>query len=199
MSSRRPLAIDLCCGKGGWTKGLQKAGFQVIGFDIERFPDYPGELVLQDIRTLHGSQFRDARVILASPPCQEFSRHDIPQTRKLNPPPPDLSLVLAVWRLREESGVPTILENTRGSLPFLEPLLGQARRVGSFWLYGDLPVLLPKMWALGSKAKKKRIAAGKPLILPGEYRGKELMCHNAASRAVIPEDLANWIGSVYAQ
>ena len=43
-NDRPPIAIDLHCGKGGWTLGLQAAGFRSIGFDIVRH-DYPGELV----------------------------------------------------------------------------------------------------------------------------------------------------------
>lgn len=42
---------------------------------------YPGELVLQDVLTLHGSQFRDAACIVASPPCQEFSYMAMPWSR----------------------------------------------------------------------------------------------------------------------
>ena len=30
----RPLALDLCCGMGGWTHGLVAAGWDVIGFDV---------------------------------------------------------------------------------------------------------------------------------------------------------------------
>jgi len=60
----RPLCIDLYCGLGGWAEGFLAEGFAVIGFDIERRP-YPGHLVLQDVTTLHGSQFRDATVIVA--------------------------------------------------------------------------------------------------------------------------------------
>lgn len=33
---RKPLAIDLYCGLGGWTEGLLAEGYDVIGFDIAR-------------------------------------------------------------------------------------------------------------------------------------------------------------------
>jgi hypothetical protein len=43
--------------------------------------EYPGQLVLQDVLTLHGSQFRNAACIVASPPCQEFSYMAMPWSR----------------------------------------------------------------------------------------------------------------------
>src|SRR6266581_3173589 len=70
----QPLAIDLFCGLGGWAEGFLAEGYDVVGFDIERHDygtgGYPAQLVLQDVTTLHGSQFREAAVIVASPPCQ---------------------------------------------------------------------------------------------------------------------------------
>lgn len=58
-----PLAIDLFCGLGGWTEGLLTEGYYVVGFDIERhnYGDgrrYPAQLVLQDVTTIHGRQFK---------------------------------------------------------------------------------------------------------------------------------------------
>lgn len=48
----RPLALDLCCGIGGWARGLVDEGWSVIGFDVRRFvhprlPAYPAPLVLR--------------------------------------------------------------------------------------------------------------------------------------------------------
>lgn len=98
-----PLCIDLYCGLGGWTEGFLAEGWDVIGFDIERhrylsnvsaepldggaihihadFDQYPAQLVLQDVVTLHGGQFRNADCIVASPPCQEFSYMAMPWGR----------------------------------------------------------------------------------------------------------------------
>ncbi len=81
----RPICIDLFCGLGGWAEGFLAEGYDVIGFDIERHDygtgGYPAQLVLQDVLTLHGSQFRNAACIVASPPCQEFSYSGMPWKR----------------------------------------------------------------------------------------------------------------------
>ena len=92
----KPLAIDLFCGLGGWTEGLLAEGYYVIGIDIERHEygehRYPGDLVLMDCRSVHGSWFKDAALIVASPPCQAYSYRAMPWKRAKALGPPDNEL-----------------------------------------------------------------------------------------------------------
>ena len=146
----KPLAIDLFCGLGGWTEGLLAEGYDVVGFDNERhqYGDqrYPGSLVIQDVTTLHGSQFRHATLIVASPPCQAYSYRAMPWKRAKALPPPSNELFEACFRIQREAceaagrHIPMVVENVRGA----QPWVGRARwNFGSFYLWGDVPALMP--------------------------------------------------------
>lgn len=167
--AERALAIDLYCGLGGWTSGLLAAGYRVIGFDIERHEydgeRYPAQLVLQDVRTLHGAQFRDAALIVASPPCQEFSymampwsrgkqiaralrgEDDFPAGYNGSRTVADLTALFdACFRIQREAShaagrhIPLVVENVRGAEPWVGPA---AWSYGSYYLWGDVPALMP--------------------------------------------------------
>ena len=145
-----PLAIDLFCGLGGWTEGLLQEGYHVIGFDIERHcygvARYPAQLVLQDVTTIHGAQFKDAALIVASPPCQAYSYRAMPWKRAKALPPPDNTLFEACFRIQREACeaanryIPLVVENVCGA----QKWVGRARwHYGSFYLWGDVPALMP--------------------------------------------------------
>lgn len=149
-SHDKPLAIDLFCGLGGWTEGLLAEGYYVVGFDIERHQygdhKYPAQLVIQDVLTLHGSQFKDAALIVASPPCQAYSYRAMPWKRAKALPPPDNSLFDACFRIQREAceaaghHIPLVVENVRGA----QRWVGRSRwNYGSYHLWGDVPALMP--------------------------------------------------------
>lgn len=165
---RKPLAIDLFCGLGGWTEALLAEGWNVIGFDVERHDygtgGYPAQLVLQDVRTLHGSQFRETDLIVASPPCQAYSYMAMPWSRakKLAEwyrDPEAASERIAhltelfdtCFRLQREASeaagrhIPMIVENVRGANPWVGP---SRYNFGAFHLWGDVPALMPSQRAL---------------------------------------------------
>jgi site-specific DNA-cytosine methylase len=227
LSHRKPLAVDLYCGFGGWTEGFLAEGWDVIGFDIERhryparsigdsdikaagidfgrhdsfngttekrlraapltgqWAEYPAQLVLQDVLTIHGSQFRNADCIVASPPCTEYSYMAMPWSRgkqiaaalreevdfpegyegsrtiaQLN------ALFNACFRIQREAceaagrHIPMVVENVKGA----QPWVGHARwHAGPYLLWGDVPALMPH--GPMDKGRRDRI-----VVVPSEWR-----------------------------
>lgn len=122
----QPFMVELYAGLHGWGAPAAAEGWRVIGFDIvdmcreigEPRPDGDIQLVLQNVLTLHGRQFKDADLIVGSSPCQEFSYRAMPWKLAKALGPPELGMALfnaqflnstAEQRLRDGS------KNTGGS------------------------------------------------------------------------------------
>jgi len=100
---------DLFCGAGGAGMGLHRAGFEVVGFNIEPQRNYPFEFYQQDALTVDLSGF-DA--VWASPPCQAYSRAS--QARRnegiIYP-----DLVQPTRKILLKANLPWIIENVPGA------------------------------------------------------------------------------------
>jgi hypothetical protein len=209
-----PLAIDLFCGLGGWAEGLLLEGFYVVGFDIERHvygdEKYPGQLVLQDVRTLHGSQFKEAALIVASPPCQAYSYRAMPWKRAKALPPPDNELFDTCFRIQREAceaaghHIPMVVENVRGA----QKWVGRSRwNFGSFHLWGDVPALMPLSNLRGGRKSQSgtwfydweaRKAKEQGRMLPHFYWSDNPERRRVTAMiAKIPLPLARHIGRIY--
>lgn len=125
----RPRALDLFCGAGGVSVGLERAGFDVVGVDINPQPHHRGGAFVQaDALTypLEGFDF-----IWASPPCQAYtvSRTRVhPSRRKSHP-----ELIEPVRAMLARSGVPYAIENVPGA-----PLRLPVMLCGAFFGLGAL-------------------------------------------------------------
>jgi DNA (cytosine-5)-methyltransferase 1 len=102
--------------------GYHRAGFEVVGVDIEPQPHYPFEFIQAD-----ALEILDQHALLpdgppdaihASPPCQEFTvyRNARPDAKPRWP-----NLIPQTRRLLESTGLPWVIENVPGA-PLRDPV-----------------------------------------------------------------------------
>ena len=130
-SSHRPRLLDLFCGAGGAAMGYHRAGFDVVGVDINPQPHYPFTFVQGDaLEMLRGEQsyiiaddgwrlVSTFDAIHASPPCQAYThaRHLGRRGRTDHP-----TLIPATRELLQQTGLPYVIENVEGA-PLENPFL----------------------------------------------------------------------------
>jgi DNA (cytosine-5)-methyltransferase 1 len=115
--------------------GYHRAGFDVVGVDLDAQPNYPFKFYREDaldvLRLLlsggewHGYRLEDFAVIHGSPPCQLFSVMSKSWNGKAGEWP---DLVAGVRGLLERTGKPYVIENVMGA-----PLLSPVKLCGSMF------------------------------------------------------------------
>lgn len=115
----RPRLLDLFCGAGGAAEGYSRAGFDVIGVDVESQPSYPFEFIQADAGAFPLGGF-DA--IHASPPCQRFIRSGLVDKSKT------VDLLTPTRERLVEADVPWVIENVPGA-----PMRGDVVLCGSMF------------------------------------------------------------------
>lgn len=112
----KPLLLDLFCGAGGAAMGYHRAGFDVVGVDINPQPNYP-------FRFLHGDALEALRylwnldtilphAIHASPPCQHYTNLARGTNNNIDSHP---NLIPKVRDLLDQTGLPYVIENVPGA------------------------------------------------------------------------------------
>jgi DNA (cytosine-5)-methyltransferase 1 len=104
----RPWLLDLFCGTGGISRGLQLAGFHVTGVDLKVPSMYAGDEFIQaDALTFPLDGFD---VICASPPCQaSCSMRSRWRDREY------VNLIAPIRARLQATGLPYVIENVIGA------------------------------------------------------------------------------------
>lgn len=115
--------LDLFCKAGGAAVGYSRAGFDVVGVDIEAQPNYPFEFIQSDaVDFLYSADLSKYDVIHASPPCQSYSKCkslSIARNNGKYGQHPDL--IAVTRKLLKKSGKPYVIENVEGA-PLIDPI-----------------------------------------------------------------------------
>lgn len=111
----RPLLLDLFCGAGGAAMGYHRAGFDIIGVDIEPQPNYPFEFHQGDALEFLAALSQPHKLIQAihaSPPCQHYS---LVQHTNENRGEDHPDLIPPTRELLSKTGLPFVIENVVGA------------------------------------------------------------------------------------
>jgi DNA (cytosine-5)-methyltransferase 1 len=108
--------LDLFCGAGGAGMGYHRAGFEVVGVDINPQPHYPFEFYQADALKYAMDNWEEYDVFHASPPCQAYAK-----TKDLNPNKHP-ELIIPIRELFMGFRKPYIIENVPGA-PLINPVI----------------------------------------------------------------------------
>jgi hypothetical protein len=131
-------ALDVFCGVGGWTKAFQARGWDCTGVDLADFSGvYPGTFVQADALSLGREWIDSFDVVLMSPPCEEYARAWLPWLRG-DKKPAQWAIDLLEWSVALCDRPGRLVECSNFSARHVKG----AARVGSYSLWGDVPLLI---------------------------------------------------------
>lgn len=106
--STKPRLLDLFSCAGGAGMGYHRAGFEVVGVDIEPQPNYPFEHHVADALEFVRARGHEFDAIHASPPCQTFTAY-----RRKGRGVGDgyVNLIAETREALEATGLPYVIEN----------------------------------------------------------------------------------------
>jgi DNA (cytosine-5)-methyltransferase 1 len=114
--TNKPLLLDLFCCAGGAAMGYWRAGFEVVGVDVEMQPNYPFRFLRADWEFGFDLLAKKAAAVHASPPCQAYS-----DLAKRNENADDWpKLIEPVREALQTLDVPWVIENVEGA-PLIDP------------------------------------------------------------------------------
>lgn len=161
-----PRMLDLFAGLGGASAAMRARGWEVVRVELD--PAFGPEIVADLGGWRAPRALRGVDLLWASPPCTEFSREAMPWCRTGRPP--SLELVRATLRI-VEAVRPRFwcLENVRGAIPHLRPLLGPPiASSGPVFLWGRLPagLTLPRVAPYKERLSSRRRAERSQIPYP---------------------------------
>jgi len=160
--------LDLFSGLGGFSQAFLDRGHEVVKIDIERSfkPN-----IQADVRFLPIKPTARFDVILASPPCDEFSKDSMPwHEADINK---GMELVYVTKEIIDTLKPKFwVIENVRGAVKYFKPLFGDYRqRCGSRYLWGNFPKFKCKhelcygKWKLPPTKDRKALRSKIPYVI----------------------------------
>ena len=148
IMEKRKVVWDLCSGLGGFSEAFAQSDWIVIRIEINKDLEYVPFTRIWDVLDWMDwiDELPHPDLIVASPPCTEFSTADWRKDRENLQP--DMSIVKACLDIIDYIK-PTwwVLENVKGAVRYFIPLIGHHKQaIGNkqcpqFYLWGNFPFI----------------------------------------------------------
>ena len=108
--------LDLYCAAGGSAAGLARAGFEIVGIDIEPQPEYPFDFIQADALCVDIGWVRETfDFVWASPPCLYATAYKRKKVDGKAWVKPAENLIPKTRAILQASGLPFVIENVGGA------------------------------------------------------------------------------------